>query len=115
MKTSDKGKQERAALNSHATSWALQAAEFARFIADNETRDEVRRQYIDLLLPNQMGTDGSFPKELARTRPHSYSIFNFDVMTTLCQSLKGSGTDLLTFNSRMVVALAKRRRFSIYT
>jgi hypothetical protein len=97
MKTSDKGKQERAALNNHATSWALQAAEFARFIADNETRDEVRRQYIDLLLPNQMGTDGSFPKELARTRPYSYSIFNFDVMTTLCQSLKGSGTDLLTF------------------
>jgi hypothetical protein len=97
MKTSDKGKQERAALNNHATCWALQAAEFARFIADNETRDAVRRQYIDVLLPSQIGTDGSFPKELARTKPYSYSIFNFDVMTTLCQSLKGAGTDLLTF------------------
>ena len=97
MKTSEKGKQERAALNNHATCWALQAAEFARFIADSETCDEVRQQYIDVLLPDQMGTDGSFPKELARTKPYSYSIFNFDVMTTLCQSLKGVGTDLLIF------------------
>jgi hypothetical protein len=97
MKTSDKGKQERAALNNHATCWALQAAEFARFIGDGETRDEVRQQYIEVLLPDQMGPDGSFPKELARTKPYSYSIFNFDVMTTLCQSLKGVGTDLVTF------------------
>ncbi len=97
MKTSDKGKQERDALNNHATCWALQAAEFARFITDNGTRDEVRRRYIEVLLPNQMGTDGSFPKELARTKPYSYSIFNFDVLTTLCQSLKGAGTDLFTF------------------
>src|SRR5271170_1432985 len=97
MKTSDKGKQERAALNNHATCWALQAAEFARLIADSETRDEVRGQYIDVLLPNQMGPDGSFPKELARTKPYSYSIFNFDVMATLCQSLQGVGTNLLTF------------------
>ena len=97
MKTSDKGKQERATLNNHATCWALQAAEFARFIGDSETRDEVRQQYIEVLLPNQMGADGSFPKELARTKPYSYSIFNFDAMTTLCQSLKGVGTDLLTF------------------
>jgi hypothetical protein len=97
LKTSDKGKQERAALNNHATCWALQAAEFARLSGDDETRDEVRRQYIEVLLPDQMGTDGSFPKELARTKPYSYSIFNFDAMATLCQSLKGVGTDLLTF------------------
>ncbi len=97
MKTSDKGKQEGAALNNHATCWALQVAEYARFIGDRETREQVRLQYIDVLLPNQMGADGSFPKELARTKPYSYSIFNFDVMATLCQSLKGVGTDLLTF------------------
>jgi Alginate lyase len=97
MKTSDKGKQERATLNNHATCWALQAAEFARLIGDGETREEVRQEYIEVLLPNQMGADGSFPKELARTKPYSYSIFNFDVMTTLCQSLKGAGADLLTF------------------
>jgi hypothetical protein len=34
---------------------------------------------------------------LARTKPYSYSIFNFDIMATLCQSLKGIGSDALTF------------------
>lgn len=97
MKTSDKGKTERAALNNHATCWALQAAEFARLVGDSETRDDVRRQYIEVLLPRQMGGDGSFPKELTRTKPYSYSIFNFDVMTMLCESLKGTGPDLLQF------------------
>jgi hypothetical protein len=97
MKTSDKGRTERAALNNHATCWALQAAEFARLIGDEETRSEVRQQYIEVLLPGQMGADGSFPKELTRTKPYSYSIFNFDVMTMLCVSLKGTGADLLRF------------------
>jgi hypothetical protein len=97
MKTSDKGKTERDALNNHATCWALQAAEFARLIGDSETRGQVRRQYTDVLLPGQLGEDGSFPKELTRTKPYSYSIFNFDVMTMLCESLQGTGTDLLRF------------------
>jgi hypothetical protein len=98
LETSDKGKKEHAALNNHATCWALQAAEYARLIGDSETRDEIRRQYIDVLLPGQMGEDGSFPKELARTKPYSYSIFNFDAMTMLCVSLKGAGADLVQFS-----------------
>lgn len=97
MKTSDKGRKERDARNNHATCWALQASEFARLIEDGETREEVYRQYVDVLLPDQLGADGSFPRELTRTKPYSYSIFNFDVMATLCQSLKGVGTDALTF------------------
>jgi len=97
MKTSEKGVKERDALNNHATCWALQAAEFARLIGDDATRNEVRQQYTDVLLPGQLGTDGSFPKELVRTKPYSYSIFNFDVMAALCQSLHGVGADLFAF------------------
>ncbi len=97
MKTSDKGIKERDALNNHATCWALQASEYARLIGDSETRNQIHGQYTDVLLPNQLGVNGSFPKELVRTKPYSYSIFNFDVMAALCQSLKGVGVDLLTF------------------
>ena len=97
MKSSDKGQKERDALNNHATCWALQASEYARLIADSETRDQVYRQYTSVLLPDQMAGNGSFPLELARTKPYSYSIFNFDAMATLCQSLKGVGTDALAF------------------
>jgi hypothetical protein len=98
MKTSDKGKKERDALNNHANCWALQASEFARLIADSETRDQVYHQYTTVLLPDQLATDGSFPKELVRTKPYSYSIFNFDIMATLCQSLEGVGSDALAFH-----------------
>ena len=97
MKTSEKGVAERKTVNNHAICWALQAAEFARLLSDEETRDEVRTQYKDLFLPDQMAPDGSFPKELARTKPYSYSIFNFDTMAMLCQSLQSDGDDLFAF------------------
>jgi hypothetical protein len=97
LKTSEKGKAERDTLNNHAMCWALQAAEFAHLLDDTATREEVFRQYTTILLPNQLGPDGSFPKELARTKPYSYSIFNFDVMAALCQSLKGLQPDPLGF------------------
>lgn len=97
MKTSEKGEKERAALNNHATCWALQASEFARLTGDEATREEIRKWFVGTLLPDQLGMDGSFPRELTRTKPYSYSIFNFDVMAGLAQSLKGSGPDLTTF------------------
>lgn len=97
MKNSEKGRKERDTLNNHATCWALQASEFARLVGDEVTRDEIRHWFTQTLLPDQLGKDGSFPKELTRTKPYSYSIFNFDVMAGLAQSLKGRGTDLTTF------------------
>jgi hypothetical protein len=101
MKTSAKGRQERAAKNNHATCWALQAAEFAQYVGDEGTRDELRTWYRAALLPDQVGADGSFPQELTRTKPYSYSIFNFDVMAALAQSLdtppRGGAERMCTF------------------
>lgn len=88
MNTSDKGIKERDTLNHHAVCWALQASEFARLIGDANTRYEIRSRYRTIFVPNRMSHDGSFPKELTRTKPYSYSIFNFDVMVGLCQSLE---------------------------
>jgi hypothetical protein len=86
---SERGMQERDTKNNHAMCWALQAAEFARLTGNEAVRNDVYRRYREILLPNQLATDGSFPLELKRTKPYSYSIFNFDVMAGLCQSLKG--------------------------
>jgi hypothetical protein len=97
MKTSEKGIAERDTVNNHAVCWALQAAEFARLIDDPQTREEVRKQYETLFVPGQMALNGSFPRELARTKPYSYSIFNFDTMATLCQSLQADGPSLYRF------------------
>lgn len=99
MTTSAKGKQERDTLNNHAMCWALQVAEFARLVDDKANREDCYNRYKTILMPNQLAADGSFPKELARTKPYGYSIFNFDVMTTLCQSLKGLEPDPLHFTT----------------
>lgn len=97
LTTRDRGQMERDAKNNHATCWALQVAEFAHYTGNRGVREDMYRRYRETLLPGQMAPDGSFPQELARTKPYSYSIFNFDVMTSLCQSLKGLEPDPLTF------------------
>lgn len=108
---SDRGKEERDTLNNHAMCWALQAAEFARLASNDPVRNDVYRRLREILLPGQLATDGSFPKELARTKPYSYSIFNFDVMAALCQSLKGLIPDPPAFQDADGRGLRKAAEF----
>ena len=95
MNTSEPGIKERDATNNHGICWALQAAEFARLIGDEGTRTEIQNRLLKVQLPMQMAANGSFPRELARTKPYGYSIFNFDALTTLCWSLHGESMDTL--------------------
>jgi len=44
-----------------------------------------------------MAADGSFPRELARTKPYGYSIFQLDNMATLCQVLSTPKENLWQF------------------
>jgi hypothetical protein len=97
METSEKGIAERDTKNNHAVCWALQASEYARLIGDKEARARVRDRYKEVFVPDQMGSNGSFPRELARTKPYGYSIFNFDMMAMVCQSLVDGGEDLFEF------------------
>lgn len=71
----DEAKQE----NNHGTCWVLQAACFARLTRDAAALTECRERFRRDLL-TQMAPDGSFPRELARTKPYGYAIFNLDVM-----------------------------------
>ncbi len=98
LNTSEHGREERDTKNNHAMCWALQAAEFARLAGNQSAREDAYRRYREILLPNQQAPDGSFPQELARTKPYSYSIFNFDVMSSLCQSLKGLAPEPTAFH-----------------
>lgn len=97
LKNSGNGKKERDSLNNHATCWALQASEYARLAKDEQTRNEIRHWFVATLLTDQLGRNGSFPRELVRTKPYSYSVFNFDIMAGLAQSLKPGQPDLTTY------------------
>jgi hypothetical protein len=97
MTTSKNGIEERDAKNNHGTCWVMQVAEYAKLVGDKKSLDYCRQRYKTVLLPNQLGLDGSFPLELARTKPYSYSIFNLDVMTMVCQILTDEEENLFSF------------------
>jgi hypothetical protein len=89
-------KDEMNAKNNHGTCWVMQVAAFARLTGDQQILDLCRKRYKEVLLPNQMATDGSFPEELKRTKPYGYSLFNLDAMTMACIILSDKNNDLIT-------------------
>jgi hypothetical protein len=99
LTTSKPGIQEKLTKNNHSTCWAMQVASFAKLCNNNAVLDSVRKQYKTVLLPRQMAVDGSFPLELARTKPYGYSIFDLDAMTTLCQILSTPQDNLWEFET----------------
>ena len=98
MTTSKNGIKEANAENNHAVAFWLQVAVFAQFTGDEKTLAECRRRFKEVFVPKQMATDGSFPRELARTKPYGYSIFQLDNMATLCQVLSTTNDDLWQFS-----------------
>jgi hypothetical protein len=97
MTTHEYGIAERDATNNHGTCWVMQVAEFARFTGRTDLTDFCRTRYKSVLVPNHMAPDGSFPRELGRTKPYGYSLFNLDAMATVCQILSTRDDNLWTF------------------
>jgi len=89
MTTHPYGIEERDATNNHGTCWVMQVAAFASVTGDEAQKEMCRVRFKTVLLPTQMAPDGSFPLELARTKPYGYSLFNLDAMATICQILDG--------------------------
>jgi len=94
---SDKGRTERDAANNHSTCHAMQVAAFAALVGDDRQLTGCRVRYKTVLLPRQMGRDGSFPLEIKRTKPYGYSLFNLDAMATLCRIASIPTDDLWRF------------------
>jgi len=97
MRTSPHGIEEREAKNNHGTCWVLQVAEFARYTENTELLSFCRTRFASVLVPNQIAPNGSFPLELARTKPYAYSLFNLDALSTLCHILSTEQDSLWKF------------------
>ena len=93
------GKAEMNAQNNHGTCFIMQVASFAKLTANEKLLDFCRERYKTVLLPDQMAPDGSFPKELARTKPYGYSIFNLDAMSSICQILTTNTDNLWEYET----------------
>ncbi len=96
MTTHPYGIDERNADNNHSAAWALQVAAFAQLLGDDAQLAWTRAFFKDKLLA-QMAPDGSFPRELARTKPYGYSLFQLDVMAMAAEILSSPSENLWTY------------------
>ena len=96
MQTSKNGQEEEAAKNNHGTCWVAQVAAFAALTGNRQAMILCRDRFKKDLLPTQLAPNGSFPLELARTKPYSYSLFNLDMLAVVCQI--ASAEDIPEYN-----------------
>lgn len=99
MATSKNGIEERDAKNNHGSCWVLQAAAFAAFVGDRDRLQFCAERFRSKLIPEQVAENGSLPMELARTKPYSYSLFDMDILSGICQVLSTEGEDLWRFST----------------
>ena len=97
MATSKNGVDERQAKNNHGTCWVLQVAEFSQFAGRMDLTMLCRDRFKTIIVPDQIAKNGSLPLELARTKPYSYSLFDADVLSGICQSLSTPQDNLWKF------------------
>jgi hypothetical protein len=88
------GIDEMNAKNNHSTCWVATAASMASLTGNREIIAMCVNRFKTILLSGQMGIDGSFPLELARTKPYAYSLFNMDAMCNVAQILSSEKEDL---------------------
>jgi hypothetical protein len=97
LRTSGNGKKEMNQSNNHSIAYALQLACFARLVGDQTNFNFARQRFETILIPRQMATNGSFSRELKRTKPYSYSVFQAENVATLCQLFSTPQNDVWTF------------------
>lgn len=96
LATSPAGIEERDQKNNHATCWLLQCAAFATLLADADTLADLGTRLRTVIVPDQIAAGGRQPRELSRTKPYSYSLFNLDVLAAACQMLSPNSSTLWT-------------------
>lgn len=92
--TSEKGKREAASANNHGVWYDAQVAVFAHYAGRDDVARRVIRDVVHRRLEKQLAPDGSFPLELARTRPMNYSLYVLRGYLTLARVGDELGIDL---------------------
>ena len=96
--TSKNGMGEMSSANNHSVACFVQLASYATLTGDEKVLELSRQRFKTVLFPNQMTNNGSFPRELARTKPFGYSIFQADNVATLCFLLSTPTDDIWKFS-----------------
>lgn len=97
MTTHEYGIKEMNAENNHGTCWVATAAAFAVLTGNQAVIDLCNDRFKEVLLPSQMAEDGSFPREIKRTKPYGYSLFNMDAFANIARILSTPENNLWEF------------------
>lgn len=111
LTTHQYGIDEMNAKNNHGTCWVMQVGAFARLTGNTEVLELCRNRFKDALLPGQMAADGSFPQEIARTKPYGYSIFNLDAFMATAEILSTDTENLFIYTTPDGLTLEKAAEF----
>ena len=111
MTTHEYGISEMNWKNNHGTCWAATASSMAILTDNKEVTKLCKDRFKNILLPNQMAADGSFPLELKRTKPYGYSLFNIDAFCNVAQILSTPEDNLFEFETKDGKSLKKGLKF----
>jgi hypothetical protein len=99
MTTHQYGIDEMNTQNNHAVCWLATAGIMARLTENTEIINLCIDRFKNIALPDQMETDGSFPRELRRTKPYGYALFNMDAFANVAQILSSPEENLWEFET----------------
>jgi hypothetical protein len=108
LTTSKLALDEAASNNNHACYYDAQAAYFALYADNPKGAEEVLGNFYDQRLMTQIRPDGAMPREIARTRPLFYSIYNLHAIFCVAQLAQHVNVDVFRVkdqNSRLRAAL----------
>lgn len=111
MTTHEYGIKEMNAENNHGTCWIVTAGAFASLTGNDTILQLCRKRFREVLLPSQMAPDGSFPREIQRTKPYGYSLFNLDAFANAARILSTPDGNLWKFETPDGKSLRKGMEF----
>jgi hypothetical protein len=91
---SKNGTEERATTNNHGVFYDEQVAALALFVGDTALAKKTIGESAKSRIASQIDGDGKQKRELDRTRPLHYSLFNLDAFTMLAEMGRHVGVDL---------------------
>jgi hypothetical protein len=91
---SKNGTEERATTNNHGVFYDEQVAALALFVGDSALAKTTLGESAKNRIASQIDSDGKQKREIDRTRPLHYSLFNLDAFTMLAEMGRHVGVDL---------------------
>jgi hypothetical protein len=97
---SQAAEEEKSSGNNHASWWTAQTAAVATYVGDQATEQMAYNFYRNSIFPRQIRRNGSAPREEARNRSLTYSLFNAEAFAVICRIAQVHNVDLWSVQSR---------------